>query len=63
MNVSSVLGFLPAPFMGIYAASKHALEGMSETLGHELHGSGVHVTLVEPSFTRTKLYVNSAETE
>lgn len=62
LNVSSVLGFLPAPFMGIYAAYKHALEGMSETLDHELRGSGVRVTLVEPSFTRTKLDVNSAET-
>ena len=62
VNVSSVLGFLPAPFMGIYAASRHALEGMSETLDHELRGSGVRATLVEPSFTRTKLDVNSAET-
>jgi NAD(P)-dependent dehydrogenase (short-subunit alcohol dehydrogenase family) len=62
VNVSSVLGFMPAPFMGIYAASKHALEGMSETLDHEMRGSGVRVTLVEPSFTRTKLDVNSAET-
>lgn len=61
VNISSVLGFLPAPFMGIYAASKHALEGMSETLDHELRHSGVRVTLVEPSFTRTKLDVNSAE--
>lgn len=62
VNVSSVLGFLPAPFMGIYAASKHALEGMSETLDHELRESGVRVTLVEPSFTRTKFDVNSTET-
>jgi len=62
VNVSSVLGFLPAPFMGIYAASKHALEGMSETLDHELRESGVRVTLVEPSFTKTNLDVNSAET-
>lgn len=62
VNVNSVLGFLPVPFMGIYAASKHALEGMSKTLDHELRGSGVRATLVEPSFTRTKLDVNSAET-
>ena len=27
INVSSVLGFLPAPFMGLYASSKHAVEG------------------------------------
>src|SRR5947207_1993200 len=33
--ISSVLGFLPAPFMGFYAASKHALEGLAESLDHE----------------------------
>jgi NAD(P)-dependent dehydrogenase (short-subunit alcohol dehydrogenase family) len=36
INVSSVLGFLPAPYMGLYSASKHAIEGMSETLDHEV---------------------------
>ncbi|MGR5945280.1 hypothetical protein [Enterobacter sp. C4G1] len=35
---------------------------MSETLDHELRESGVRVTLVEPSFTRTKLDVNSTQT-
>ena len=60
LNVSSVLGFLPAPFMGLYAASKHALEGLSETLDHEVRGLGIRVTLVEPSFTRTKLDTDAA---
>src|SRR6476660_1719975 len=36
INVSSVLGFLPAPFMALYAASKHAIEGYSESLDHEV---------------------------
>ena len=36
VNISSVVGFLPAPYMGIYAASKHALEGYSESLDHEV---------------------------
>ncbi len=61
VNVSSVLGFLPAPFMGLYSASKHAVEGMSETLDHETRGFGVRVTLVEPSFTRTNLDLNAPE--
>ncbi|WP_434989535.1 oxidoreductase [Xanthomonas melonis] len=59
VNISSVLGFLPAPYMGVYAASKHALEGLSETLDHELRQFGVRVTLVEPSYTRTSLGSNS----
>lgn len=54
VNVSSVLGFLPAPFMGLYAATKHALEGLSESLDHEVRGFGVRVVLVEPNFTRTQ---------
>src|SRR5262249_59519861 len=33
VNISSIGGFLPMPFAGIYSASKHALEGYSETLG------------------------------
>ncbi|MBY3195168.1 SDR family NAD(P)-dependent oxidoreductase [Rhizobium laguerreae] len=62
INVSSVLGFLPAPFMGIYAASKHALEGMSKSLDHEIREFGVRVVLLEPTSTNTKLEVNAAQT-
>lgn len=61
VNISSVLGFLPAPFMGLYSASKHAVEGMSETMDHEVRRFGVRVTLVEPSFTRTNLDLNAPE--
>ncbi|MFL5447100.1 MAG: oxidoreductase [Gemmatimonadales bacterium] len=53
VNISSVLGLIPAPFMALYAASKHALEGYSESLDHEIRGSGVRVVLVEPYYTRT----------
>jgi NAD(P)-dependent dehydrogenase (short-subunit alcohol dehydrogenase family) len=59
VNVSSVLGFLPAPYMGLYSASKHAVEGLSETLDHEVRQFGIRVTLVEPTFTKTNLDVNS----
>ncbi|KQW54142.1 oxidoreductase [Variovorax sp. Root411] len=59
VNVSSVLGFLPAPYMGLYSASKHAVEGLSETLDHEVRQFGVRVTLVEPSYTKTNLDINS----
>ncbi|MBB4593909.1 MULTISPECIES: oxidoreductase [Xanthomonas] len=59
VNVSSVLGFLPAPYMGVYAASKHAVEGLSESLDHELRQFGIRVTLVEPAYTKTSLGSNS----
>jgi NAD(P)-dependent dehydrogenase (short-subunit alcohol dehydrogenase family) len=59
--ISSVLGFLPAPFMGIYAASKHALEGYAETLDHEVRSFGVRSILVEPGFTATALVTSQRE--
>ena len=62
VNVSSFLGLLPAPYMGLYSASKHAVEGMSETLDHEVRKFGIRVVLVEPSFTRTNLDANAPPT-
>jgi len=55
INVSSVVGFLPSPFMGVYAASKHAVEGLSESMDHEVRGFGVRVVVVEPGFTKTNI--------
>lgn len=63
VNVSSVLGFLPAPYMGLYSASKHAVEGLSETLDHEVRQFGIRVALVEPSYTKTNLEANSPRTQ
>jgi NAD(P)-dependent dehydrogenase (short-subunit alcohol dehydrogenase family) len=59
VNISSVLGFLPAPYWGIYAASKHAVEGYTETLDHEIRRFGVRALLVEPAYTKTKLSGNT----
>jgi NAD(P)-dependent dehydrogenase (short-subunit alcohol dehydrogenase family) len=55
VNISSALGFLPAPFNGIYGASKYALEGYTETLDHEVRIFGIRAVLVEPVFTRTDI--------
>lgn len=63
VNVSSVLGFLPAPFMGLYASSKHALEGLSESLDHEVREFGIRVMLVEPNFTSTSLDTNAQQSQ
>lgn len=59
INISSVLGFLPSPYMGLYSASKHAVEGLSESLDHELRQFGIRVSVVQPSFTRTNLDKNA----
>lgn len=45
---SSVLGLIALPYRGAYNATKFALEGLTDTLRMELHGSGIHVALVEP---------------
>src|SRR3989454_8844224 len=58
VNISSVLGFLPAPYMGIYVASKHAVEGYTETLDHEVRRFGVRALLVEPAQTKTNIRGN-----
>jgi NAD(P)-dependent dehydrogenase (short-subunit alcohol dehydrogenase family) len=60
LMISSVVGFLPAPFLGFYAASKHALEGYGESLDHEVRGFGVRVVLIEPGFMKTRIDQNSA---
>jgi NAD(P)-dependent dehydrogenase (short-subunit alcohol dehydrogenase family) len=59
INLSSVLGLVPAPFAALYAASKHAMEGYSESLDHEVREHGVRVLLVEPGYTRTSFDANS----
>ena len=53
INVSSVLGFIPAPFGSLYSSSKHAIEGYSESTDHEVREFGIRVILVEPGFTKT----------
>lgn len=59
INVSSVLGLIPAPYSALYAATKHAIEGYTESLDHELRGHGVRAILVEPAFTRTSFEGNA----
>src|SRR6478609_7606730 len=59
VNVSSVLGLIPAPFTAIYAATKHAVEGYSESVDHELREHGVRMLLVEPAYTSTSFEASS----
>lgn len=53
INVSSVRGQLTSAFIGLYSASKYALESLSEALFYELAPFGIHVSLVEPGVFRT----------
>jgi NAD(P)-dependent dehydrogenase (short-subunit alcohol dehydrogenase family) len=43
----------------MYAASKHALEGYTETLDHEVRRFGVRAVLIEPVYTKTKISGNA----
>jgi len=61
INIGSVLGFLPAPYMSLYCATKHAVEGYSESLDHELRTRGIRVLLVEPAYTKTQFEANTLE--
>jgi NAD(P)-dependent dehydrogenase (short-subunit alcohol dehydrogenase family) len=63
VNISSILGFLPAPFMGVYASTKHAIEGLSESLDHEVRAFGIRVVLIEPHYIRTNLDANAVQAE
>ena len=53
LNLSSGLGFIPAPYNAHYSATKHAIEGYSESLDHEVREFGVRVLLIEPGATRS----------
>jgi NAD(P)-dependent dehydrogenase (short-subunit alcohol dehydrogenase family) len=53
VNVGSTSGRLSRPFNGAYAASKFALEALTDALHWELRPLGVEVTLVEPGFVET----------
>ena len=61
INIGSVLGFLPMPYGALYAATKHAIEGYSESLDHELRTRGIRVSVIEPAFTKTQFEANFIE--
>lgn len=61
INIGSVLGFLPMPYMALYAATKHAVAGYSESLDHELRTWGVRVSVIEPAYTKTQFDANLLE--
>lgn len=58
INVGSLAGKVSAPFGGVYSASKHAVEALSDSLYFELHPFGVRVVVVEPGGFETEFGAN-----
>lgn len=56
---SSLLGIVSLPYRGAYNASKYALEGITDTLRLELHGSGIHVSMIEPGPIESRFRANA----
>ena len=63
IKIGSILGLIPAPYMATYAATKHAVEGFSESLDHELRTRGIRVSVVEPGYTNTQFEANTLEVD
>ena len=59
VQCSSVLGFSTMTYRGAYQATKFALEGLTDTLRLELHGSGIHAVLIEPGPIDTAIRRNA----
>ncbi len=60
VNISSVVGRLALPFMGIYSASKFAVEAISDVQRIELSPDSITVSIVEPGPIRTRFSTNCA---
>jgi NAD(P)-dependent dehydrogenase (short-subunit alcohol dehydrogenase family) len=56
VNMSSIAGRATMPYMGPYAASKHALEALSDALRIELQHTGVRVSVIEPGAVATPIW-------
>ncbi|ATF16918.1 SDR family NAD(P)-dependent oxidoreductase [Phaeobacter gallaeciensis] len=52
---SSILGFVSFPWRGAYVATKHAIEGLTDTMRVELRDSGIKVVLIEPGPVTSKI--------
>lgn len=61
INIGSILGVIPLPYVALYAASKHAVEGYSGALDHELRTQGIRVSVIEPAYIKTRFDANNIE--
>ncbi|SNR46776.1 SDR family NAD(P)-dependent oxidoreductase [Flavobacterium sp. ov086] len=63
IQVSSILGIVALPNLGLYNATKFAVEGLTETLAQEVKQFGINVTLVEPNGYVTDIWGNGFNSE
>jgi len=63
VNVSSAYGSVGAPGASVYAASKHAVEGMTKSAALEVAGTGVRVNVVAPGTTDTGMLTRFTNTD
>jgi NAD(P)-dependent dehydrogenase (short-subunit alcohol dehydrogenase family) len=63
LQVSSIGGLGGSPYLGLYAASKAALEGLSESLAQEVKEFGIKVTIIEPGGYRTGRVADAPHTD
>ncbi|MED4954469.1 SDR family oxidoreductase [Paenibacillus macerans] len=59
VNVTSNVGFVSNPLLTVYVATKHAVEGLSESLSYELESQNISVKLVEPGAMRTTNFASN----
>lgn len=62
VNVGSLAGVIPLPFVGAYCATKHAIDSYSESLYHELKPLGIGVSVVEPGYFSTGISTRKLRT-
>jgi NAD(P)-dependent dehydrogenase (short-subunit alcohol dehydrogenase family) len=63
VNVSSLNGLIGMPFVGMYCATKFAMEGVTEALRMEVRPFGIRVVMIEPGDTRTGFTANRRPTQ
>lgn len=63
INVSSIGGRLAFPYFSVYMASKHALEGLTDSMQYELEPFGIRLKLVEPGLFKTAFGANSVQSD
>ncbi|MGK2931774.1 MAG: SDR family NAD(P)-dependent oxidoreductase, partial [Solirubrobacterales bacterium] len=58
-NVSSLFGLIGFPYQSAYCASKHAVRGFTESLRHEMRGTGIRIAAIHPGGVKTNIVSNA----